>query len=412
MSDTTVPADVELPAYVYDLARIRHAHRRLRAALPAPSHLLYSVKANPHPLVIGELGRLGCAAEISSPGELDAALSGGIAADRMLYTGPGKRDADVIGAVKSGVRWFSVDSPAELARVNGVAEALGAAVTCLLRINAAQPLSGQGLAMAGAASPFGADQEWVSTDPAVFRPGVAGLHYYLGSNLDDEDALTAQFDQALGSAQRLAGALGVPMRVLDLGGGFGAPFARAGEPTRFPALVGRLTATLDRTFPQWRSGRPALVFESGRYLTGECGTLFCRVLDVKESHGRPVVILESGVHHLGGMSGLRRLPQIMPDLIGPDPAAPDEFAGAVVAGPLCTPLDTWASSARLPRLRAGDVVRVPNVGAYGLTASLLAFLGHPAPREVIIDGGTVVDVSQLSVVRRPAGPYQPRGREI
>jgi diaminopimelate decarboxylase len=140
-----------------------------------------------------------------------------------------------------------------------------------------------------------------------------------------------------------------------------------------------------------------VVFESGRYLTATCGTLYCRVLDVKCSQGRPVVVLESGINHLGGMSGMRRLPPVLPDIDGDGPGEP--MRDAIISGPLCTPLDTWTRTGTLAA-RPGDLLRVPNVGAYGLTASLLAFTGHPAPLEVVIDGGQISHISRLTVTRQ------------
>lgn len=399
-----VPLDrVEVPAYVYDLDRVRHAYRLLRDALPEPSRLYYSLKANPHPALVRELAGLGCAAEICSPGELAAALDAGVAPHRLLYTGPGKRDAEVTEAVKAGVRWFSVDSPVGLRQVGRAAALAPAEVHCLLRVNHRAAVPGPGLAMTGGPSQFGADADWVAAEPAAFTAGLAGFHLYQASNLADEAALVSQFAAAIGTARRLATALATEPRLLNLGGGFGAPFARAGELPRFPTLAGRLAGLLDRDFPGWRAGRPVVGFESGRYLTGSCGQLITRVADVKHSYGQPVVVLESGIHHLGGMSGLRRLPPMVPDLLGPagDRAGPG-LHPAIVAGPLCTPLDTWARAAQLPPVRPGDLVRVPNVGAYGLSASLLAFLGHPAPREVVVDQGEIVDVSQLVLVRRAA----------
>jgi diaminopimelate decarboxylase len=141
-----------------------------------------------------------------------------------------------------------------------------------------------------------------------------------------------------------------------------------------------------------------VAFESGRYLTAECGTLHTKVLDVKRSHGRHVLVLESGSNHLGGMSGLRRLAPIVPDLVGP--STQDKMTDAIIAGPLCTPLDTWARTATVADVRPGDTVTVPNVGAYGLYASLIAFLGHPMPVEVVIEGGRVKDVSRLGLRRQ------------
>jgi len=391
---------VELPAYVYDLDEVRRAHDRLREALPAPGRILYSLKANPHPAIVSTLGRLGCGAEVCSPGELAAAVEAGQEpATSILYTGPGKRDAEVAGALAAGVRWFSVDSPAGLGQVRRLAAAAGVEARCLLRVNGGPPVPGQALAMAGAASQFGADAAWVEAEPAAFRVGLAGLHLFLGSNLDGEAALVSQLSAAVSTARRVAGALRLEPVLVDLGGGFAAPFARSGVLPRYPGLRDRVAGLLDGAFPGWREGRPAVAFESGRYLAAACGSLLTRVADVKRSHGQWVVVLESGINHLGGMSGLRRVPPIRPELVTGEGGGPG-LCGAIVAGPLCTPLDTWARAADVPALRPGDVVRVPNVGAYGLTASLLAFLGHPPPREVVVDRGEVVEVSQLELVRR------------
>lgn len=394
---------IETPAYVYDLDEVRRAHALLHGALPRPSRIFYSLKANPHPVIVRTLAGLGCDAEICSPGELAVALAAGVPPDRMLYTGPGKRDADVVEAVKAGVEWFSVDSPAGLAQVDRIAAEADHPVRCLLRVNDRAAVPGQGLTMTGVASQFGADADWIVAEPTAFA-GVAGFHLYMGSNIDDERALDAQFGTAIATARLLADRLGVEPEVLDLGGGFGAPFARAGTLPRFDTLAGTLAGLLDDNFPGWRDGRPVVAFESGRYLTATSGTLLTRVLDVKESHGQRVLVLESGINHLGGMSGLRRLPPIVPDLTGASSEVPSRD-DTIVAGPLCTPLDTWARAAAVPPVQPGDVLRVPNVGAYGLTASLLAFLGHPAPHEVVVDGGAVVDVSQLTWVRRELGPH-------
>ncbi|MFG1673736.1 alanine racemase [Micromonospora sp. NPDC049282] len=396
----------DTPAYRYDLAEVRANHATLRAALPTPHRLYYSLKANPHPAVVAALHQAGCDAEICSPGELAAALRAGVPGDRMLYTGPGKRDAEVAGAIRAGVRWFSVDSPVGLDQADRIAAAHGVDLRCLLRVNDRMPNPGQGLTMTGVASQFGADVDWIEREPERFasRPSapVRGFHLYTGSNVDSVDALVAQFTTAATTARRLRDLLGVELDVLDLGGGFGAPFARPGGNADLSGLADRVGTALDGLFPDWRDGAPTVAFESGRFLTATAGTLLTRVLDVKRSQGTPVVVLESGINHLGGMSGLRRLPPLVPALHPADGRDGEPLSAAIVAGPLCTPLDTWARAANLPDVRPGDVLAVPNVGAYGLSASLLAFLGHPAPVEVICDGDRVVETSRLTLTRLPA----------
>ena len=61
-----------------------------------------------------------------------------------------------------------------------------------------------------------------------------------------------------------------------------------------------------------------------------------------------------------------------------------EAERVTVVGPLCTPLDVLASNVELPKAEVGDLVVVFQSGAYGLTASPLGFLSHPAPGELIV----------------------------
>ncbi|HEU4962899.1 MAG TPA: type III PLP-dependent enzyme, partial [Bacilli bacterium] len=66
-----------------------------------------------------------------------------------------------------------------------------------------------------------------------------------------------------------------------------------------------------------------------------------------------------------------------------------------------------ARSIDLPPVSPGDVLTVPNVGAYGLSASLIGFLGREAPVEIVLDQNEVVHVSQLELKRIPRGVNQP-----
>jgi diaminopimelate decarboxylase len=411
-----IAAEFGTPAYVYDLAAVRTAHADLRQALPAGAFVYYSLKANPHPRLVAEFANLGCGAEVSSPGEVEVAVGAGVDPGAILLTGPGKTAQTIAHALDHGVRRFSVDSPHDLARVGGLAASRGTPVRCLLRVNADEPVPGMGLAMTGTASQFGADLSWVTGQPELFRrcgaAEVTGLHLYMGTNIEDGQTLLRQFETAAIVAAALGGPLGDPVEV-NLGGGFGAPYAREGRRRRFPALADRLSALLDTHLPAWRAGKPRVAFESGRYLVGDCGVLVCKVVDVKTSKGQPFAVLDAGVNHLGGMAGLRRLPPILPTIrplaAGGGAAAPPTptAAGAglapavptAVVGPLCTPLDTFARSACLPPLEAGQLLAIPNVGAYGLTASLVAFLSHPAPVEVVMDGEEVVTASRLGLTR-------------
>lgn len=391
------------PTFVYELDAIQRAHDDLRAALPPEASVYYSLKANPHPDIVSTLHELGSDSEVSSSGEVDVALDAGVQAARILLTGPGKTTGTLAHALDRGVRRYSVDSPTDLARLDRLARARGTEVDCLLRVNADQAVPGAGLAMTGTASQFGADMSWVLADPGAFSGGsharVRGLHLYMGTNLLNEDILIAQFDVGIAIAAQLAGVL-PEVTEIDLGGGFGLPFARHGHRPTFPGLAAAVSQRLDAHVPDWRDRGPRISFEAGRYLVGDCGSLVARVVDLKTSKGVRFGVLDTGVHHLGGMSGLRRIPTIGVD-VRPIHASSADDRPVTVVGPLCTPLDVLGRGLLLPGLAVDDLVTIPNTGAYGPTASLLAFLGHSAPVEVVRRGGAVVSVSRLSVTRTP-----------
>ncbi len=391
------------PLYVYDLAEIRQSYLDLQELLPKPSKLYYSLKANPHPNVAGELATLGCSAEVSSVGEISAALAAGYAAADILMTGPGKSEADIVFALHQGVTRFSVDSPTDLARVGTIAQNHTTDVFCLLRLNADEPVPGMGLSMTGTASAFGADASWVLSNPELFRESgtatVVGLHLYMGTNISDSFTLLKQFETSIALAAQVREALNIPLDEIDLGGGFGMPYARQGVRPLFSDIVSALIDCLDSQLAGWRTQSPQLSFESGRYLVGSCGTLVCRVLDVKSSKGQNFVVLDGGINCLGGMSGLRRVPRIVPDIQATFQQN-ELIDKCSVVGPLCTPLDIWSQGVQLPQLVPGDLVTIPNVGAYGLTASLLAFLGHKPAKEIVIDEENIISVSQLSLNRQ------------
>ncbi|GIG88032.1 type III PLP-dependent enzyme domain-containing protein [Plantactinospora endophytica] len=417
----TLVARYGSPLYVYELRAAEEAVTELRRCLPEPSALYYSLKANPHPVLTGALHAEGCRAEISSTGELEAALQAGIPGDRCLYTGPGKSRQEISAALAAGVRRFSVESAADYRKVDREASALGTTAHCLLRVNSQRSHGGSGLRMTGAATQFGVDLAELRRAPAAYAPlpgaRIVGLHFFPLSNAEAWQAVADEMVASIEEAARLRAELGIELRVVDLGGGFAAPYAAAGPSPDYSSLRPVLEAALDTHLPGWRSGRPEIAFESGRFLAGRCGRLLCTVEDVKRSGDRTFVVLDGGINQLGGLSGLGRLLPLKAAVRqfaerGAGPTGPDEETvaaqvcqgAATVVGPLCTPADRLAADQMLAGARPGDLVEIPNVGAYGLTASLVGFLGRPAAAEVVLRDGTPCDASRLTLRRDPVVP--------
>ncbi|WP_411102097.1 type III PLP-dependent enzyme [Streptomyces sp. cmx-4-9] len=409
------------PLYVYGLEAVRERAAELRAALPASAGLLYSLKANPLPAVAAEVRAAGCRAEVSSAGELRAALEAGFAADGILYTGPGKSAAEIAGALECGVALFSCESATELRRLGRVAGAAGRRAGALLRL---QPVGGPaaGLSMADGRQ-FGFDPADAVRACAAVPDAVSvrGCHVYLGSQISGVEALLEGFASAKRTVEHVCREAGLVPEIVDLGGGFPWPYATPGTGGGFQGLAEGLGELLGHW--EFEGPAPEVWFESGRRPIAEAGSLLTTVVDVKvRPDGATTVVVDAGVNVLGGMTGLGRVlrpstgfENLSAGTSRHDPDGPGgpEAAGtggrggpvltAAVVGPLCTPLDRLAVRAEIADPRVGDLLRVPNVGAYGPTASLSAFLSRPPAVEAVYDGDRLVGAWQLAAGHVAAG---------
>jgi len=374
------------PFFAYDRALLAARVAELRAALPDDVELGYAIKANPMPAVVQHLSGLVDWLDVASAGEMRVALDTPAPAGRVSFAGPGKTDGELRQTVAAGVL-IELESAGEVDRVLAAGEALGARPQVAVRVNPDFQVKGSGMRMGGGPQQFGVDAESV---PALLDRIAAaeldlhGFHVFAGSqNLSAEILCEAQ-ERTVELLLRLVEAVGGPVRYLNVGGGFGIPYFEGDEPLDL-AAVGSNLARLSR-----ERIRPALpdahvVVELGRYIVGECGVYVTRVVDRKESRGRTFLVVDGGMHHQLAASGnfgqviRRNYPVAIANRADREP---DETA--TVVGCLCTPLDLMADQVELPAARVGDLVAIFQAGAYGLTASPTAFLGHPAPAEVLV----------------------------
>jgi diaminopimelate decarboxylase len=382
--------------YVYDLDVIDRQVAALRAVLPPVVDLAYAVKANPALSVVAHLGRLGLGADVASGGELELVARAGIGPDRVVMTGPGKRDDELRTAVAAGIRAVTVESPGELARLEAIASDLGRRQQILLRaaIPEHAPLERVRLVGDDGAGKFGMDRADLvaSAARAVASPHLEllGLHAFGASNVLDAGALVDHIAATVQAARRLALGAGVPVRLIDAGGGLGIAYQTHQAELDLDRLgdgLAELTADWP-TDPLLRDAR--LLLEPGRFLVGPAGAYLARVVDRKTVGGSAVVILDGGVHHVLRPALVRqehRLRAFRGDAGDPKSGPADRAIPVTVAGPLCSGLDVFSLAAEMVPPDVGDLVAVLDVGAYGFTESMPLFLSHPIPAEVAVRDG-------------------------
>ena len=376
------------PFFAYDRALLDARLTLLRATLPPTVELSYAMKANPMPAVVQHVARLVDRLDVASGLELRTALDTVVRPGRISFAGPGKTEAEVRQAVAAGVL-IEVESRTEMMRVIAAGDELGLIPVVALRVNPDFAVKGSGMRMGGGPQQFGVDSESVSGLLSEFLTSgvdVIGFHVFAGSqNLHAEVIAEAQ-RSTVDLLAGFADALPQPVRYLNLGGGFGIPYVERDRPLDLNVVGEALTALVDG-FIAARFPEAVPVIELGRYIVGECGVYVTRVVDVKLSRGRKYVVVDGGMHHQLAASGnfgqaiRRNYPLVVGDRL--DDGSLSGAEKSAVVGCLCTPMDLLGDDVVISA-EIGDLVVLFQAGAYGLTASPTAFLGHPAPAEILV----------------------------
>lgn len=374
------------PFYAYDRRLISERVALLRSTLPTDIHLHYAIKANPMPAVVQHLAGLVDGFDVASAGEMKVVLDTPMSPDKISFAGPGKTGKALRQAAAAGIV-VNLESEREMEILAQVGASLGLRPKAAVRVNPDFELKSSGMKMGGGPKQFGVDAERV---PAMLQRMKAlplefyGFHIFSGSqNLRAEAIMEAQRN-TFDLARRLSVDAPGPVKLLNLGGGFGIPYFPGEPPLDLDAVGEHLTGLMPdarRDFPE-----AEFVIELGRYLVGEAGIYVSRVIERKVSRGQVFLITDGGLHHHLAASG--NFGQVIrknyPVVVGNRVAPEGDVELASVVGPLCTPLDVLADRMALGHAQEGDLIVVLQSGAYGLTASPTAFLGHPAPQEVLV----------------------------
>jgi diaminopimelate decarboxylase len=374
------------PFFAYDRRLITSRVGYLRSMLPADVKLSYAVKANPMPAVVQHLAGLVDAFDVASAFEMRNALDTPMPASHVSFAGPGKTTAELIQAVAAGVT-IEMESYNEAARIAEIGHRLGVRPRVALRVNPDFQVKGSGMRMGGGPQQFGIDVEEVPSllqELAAADLELLGFHVFAGSQNLHADILCEALSSNVALMLRLADDCKWPVRYLNLGGGFGIPYFEKDRPLDLFPVGQRLEALMQSEIrPNLPDAR--VVIELGRYIVGESGVYVTRVIDRKVSRGRVYLVVDGGLHHQLAASG--NFGQVIrrnyPIVVG-NRMRETKLENVSVVGCLCTPLDLLGDNVMLPHAEIGDLIVIFQAGAYGLTASPTAFLGHPLPPEVLV----------------------------
>jgi diaminopimelate decarboxylase len=377
------------PFYLYHGGMISDRVRRVHEVLG--TEVSYSVKANPSLGVCQLIAReREAGAEVASSGELAVARAAGFEPRDIVFAGPAKTEEEHERAIDEGIFAVNVESLGEIERLAGTAARKGTTIGVGLRINPEAQLMGSGMRMGGTVGQFGIDQADLAeaVQKTLSRPELIlrGVHVYTATQVFEVDPLLEHCRNIFDIALQAADLADRPLEMIDFGGGFGVPYFE--KTSEFD--LDRFGEGLRELVSSYRSDARLegcrFLFELGRYLVADAGLYVTRVVDVKEMRGKTFAVTDGGMnHHLtatGNMGQVFRKAYPLLNLSRMGGPVPEE--GVAVAGPCCTPLDSFGNNIHLAEPEVGDLIGVFYSGAYGYSASNLGFLSHPSPAEVLL----------------------------
>ncbi len=397
----TIPASIEAPlqtlhdvvrlcgtpTYAYDINRIRAQSAKLRAHLPAAVQILYSLKANASLGLCGVLAGCGLGADVASAGEVLTALAAGFPPASIFVTGPDRSPALLAELRSLPDVVVSVDSASELRLLAD----RGLSQRVLLRLR--PDFCSYATCSAGPDSRFGLTlADLPACRDLLSRLKVAGFHVFSGSQVLSVEGILHHLGGGLDLAFRAAGVLGITPEIIDIGGGFGVPYAAEDQELDLVPIGAELQSMVARATTAGHCPEGTrLVIELGRYLVAQAGWYLTTVIAEQTHHGRKAVVVDGGVHQRGDLCGIGLRQRGVPPVVLDRRAS--ELVPTDVLGCLSLPSDVLLEACPLPPLVPGDVLAFPNAGAYGLYGSPCHFHAHPYPAEAAFQG------TQVEVIR-------------
>lgn len=369
------------PLYIYSSATLKRHFQAFDSAFDAVPHLTcYSVKANSNLAVLRLLASLGAGMDIVSGGELYRALLAGVPAQRIVYSGVGKKAAEIAQALNAGILMFNVESVQELLRINDVAKGMGKKAQVSFRINPdVDPKTHPYISTGMKKNKFGLNIESALDAYALARdlPAVepVGMDCHIGSQLTTIEPFLEALDKLLAFYEKLKG-MNLDIRYLDLGGGLGIPYNEE-EPPHPKEFGAALTKAL--------SGIPLkVILEPGRVIVGNAGILVTEVLYTKQTPSKSFVIVDAAMNDLVRPSlygSFHRIEEVEPKGRGEQDVD--------VVGPICESGDFLAKDRMLPEVMQGELLAVYSAGAYGFTMSS-NYNTRTRAAELLVDGENVI----------------------
>ena len=352
-------AKYQTPYYVYDFDHITKQYQELKDAFKARKSLIsYAVKANSNLSVVKHLSNQGSGADCVSIGEVKRALKVGIPKYKIIFSGVGKTDDEIMQALEFDILMINVESDAELDRVALMAKELNKTARISIRVNPnVDPQTHPYISTGLHENKFGVDIDtakrmYIKAKNNDFLDPI-GIHCHIGSQLTELAPIKEAVNIVADLVRNIKSALKIELSFFDVGGGLGIVYndEKLIDTYEYAQVILDALFGLDVT----------VVCEPGRFIVGNSGVFVTKVLYEKVNGTKRFVIVDGAMNDLLRPSLYNAYHKI--EVLGKD----EEKSDCNVVGPVCESGDFFAKNIKLPKTSHNDLMAIYSAGAYGFT---------------------------------------------
>lgn len=371
VTDIKTLEEIRTPFYFYDmdcLDRILESMRQ--AALESGIKVHYAIKANCDRRILHAILEKGFGADCISTDEITLALEEGFAPEDISFAGVGKSDQGILTALRNGISAINVESLQELAIIGQIAKKYNLKANIGIRINPNIDTHTLRYITSGTqANKFGISEHDIpraveiilGSENLVFK----GIHCHAGSQMDTSSESYSRVCRMVAKYADYFENAGLHAGVINLGGGLEVDYE---NPDHLPDFR-NWTSTVREFFPQ---DDRTVIIEPGRSLVAACGTLYSKILYIKENDLKTFMVIDAGMNNLmrpALYGAYHKIENLSARVRSECAATLENITGEnhiyEIVGPICESSDTWGKERRMPLSVRGDLMAIRSAGAYG-----------------------------------------------
>lgn len=382
------------PLYVLDEDLMRQNMRVYKNAIDryydGKGLVLYANKAfcTLHTFKVAEEEGLG--SDVVSGGELYTAIKAGFPMDKIYFHGNNKTVDELKFAVDNGVGHIVVDNEYELSLLNEIAKEKGIVQNIMFRIKPGVEAhthsfiqTGQIDSKFGVALENGEAFEMYKKANEMSNVNPDGIHCHIGSQIFDIEPFEKAAEIMMNFAGNLKDKLGLVIKKLNLGGGYGIRYTDEDDPVPYDEYIKKVSVVIKDTAEKRGLDVPFLLMEPGRSIVASAGITLYTVGSIKNiKNVRKYVSID------GGMGDNPRYILYASEYtaVAANKANEPKTEKVTIAGKCCESGDLLMENVMLPKLESGDILAVLATGAYNYSMAS-NYNRIPRPAVVAVTGG-------------------------